>query len=70
MCEGKNHSKTRSLSAKHRVVGVAKKIVVQALLETLLSSGEIKILKIHVVALKSDATMYVSCTAAKEGRQS
>lgn len=47
------------LSAKHRVVEVAKKKkkLVQALLETLVSSGKIKILEIHVVALKSDATM-------------
>lgn len=46
-----------------------KKNLVQALLETLLSSGEIKILEIHVVALKSDAAMCVSCIAAKERRE-
>lgn len=34
-----------------------KKTPVQALLETIVSSGKIKILEIHVVALKSDATV-------------
>lgn len=56
------------MSAKHRVVEVAKKSLVQALIEALVSSGEIKILEIHVVALKSGATTYVSCTAT-EGRR-
>lgn len=46
-----------------------KEKLVQALLETLESSGEIKFLEINVVALKSDATTYVSCIAAKERRE-
>lgn len=46
-----------------------KEKMVQALLETLVSSGEIKFLEINVVALKSGATMYVSCIAAKERRE-
>lgn len=43
-----------------------KEKLVQALLETPVRQWEIKILEIHVVALKSDATMYVSCIATKE----
>lgn len=57
------------LSAKHRVVEVAKKKLVQALLETLVSSGKIKILEIHVVALKSDATMSAVLQQRKGERQ-
>lgn len=56
------------LSAKYRAVEVAKKKLVQALLEALASSGEIKILEIHVVALKSGAATYVS-SIATEGRR-
>lgn len=56
------------LSAKHRVVEVAKKNkLVQALLETLVSSGKIKILEIHV---KNDATMSAVLQQRKGERQS
>lgn len=58
------------LSAKHRVVEVAKKKLVQALLETLVSSGKTKILEIHVVALKSDATMSAVLQQRRGERQS
>lgn len=51
------------------MVEVAKKSLLQALIEALVSSGEIKILEIHVVALKSGATTYVSCTATEGGRE-
>lgn len=43
-----------------------KEKLVQALLETLASSGEIKILEINVVALKSNVTMSVNCITTKE----
>lgn len=52
-----------------RWLKLLKEKLVQALLETLVSSGEIEILEIDVVALKSDATMYVSCIATKERRE-
>lgn len=46
-----------------------KEKLVQALLEMLVSSGEINFLEINVVALKSDATMYcqLCCSKGKEG---
>lgn len=45
-----------------------KEKLVPALLETLISSGEIKVLEIHVVTLKSDVTIYVICITTKKQR--
>lgn len=79
MCEGKNYSETRwnmlvceaqgGWSCQKKPKREPDQNLVQALLETLVSNGEIKILEIHVVALQSDATVYVSCIAAKERRE-
>lgn len=67
LCEGKNLSKTRwSMFAKHKVVEVAKRKTGAGITWNTCRQWEIKILEIHVVALKSDATMYVSCIATKE----
>lgn len=73
MCEGKRRSKNRYNMFLLQSTGwfkLLKEKAVQELLETLLSSGEIKVLEIHVVTLKMLLCMSAVLQQRKKATQS